>query len=851
VRSYLVMNERTIFLEALEKDNPEQRSGFLDEVCAGDTELRQRVEMLLAAHNDAGSFLEKTPEELGVESEFRQTVERTSEQSGSDASDEAWRSLLKPSDNPNRIGVLGPYEIDELVGRGGMGVVLRAHEPKLSRTVAVKLLAPELALNPVAVQRFLREARAAAAVSHDHVVAIHSIDDESHPPVIVMEFIQGQSLQQKIDKVGALDVKSILRIGMQTAAGLAAAHRQGLVHRDVKPANILLENGIERVKLTDFGLARAVDDISMTRTGQITGTPQYMSPEQAQGLRVDHRTDLFSLGCVLYAMCTGRAAFRADSAVAVMHRVVHDVPKPIRDVNEDMPDWLCEIVDKLLAKNIDERFSSAEEVEDLLSRHLAHLQQPTSVPQPERIVGTTDSSITPEVAFTSEQKQLDSSHGHVTVPRWLLWKFPTWTPLVLIVILFAIKMLADYGPRSLPGFPELAIIFTFVIAAPLAIAMLVSKWLRHRFGNDDVRDQGSHQGFWLVLFALVPIVAAGIAGGASGGNGPTGQIVAMLIAMLAAMFLLKKRRDMGQEPLSPNARPGQPGGVSSESDVAVPKWLLRPFPLWLPLVVFPTLCGIQLLSDYGPELPPRLGALTSSFKFVVVPLLIGAMFLSKWLRARAGVVVAKNDESSRRAGVFAVWVAVAIGAAVVASDVMGIEKRSGPIMIAAAIAWAVYCLRTRNSGQGTGASSDVSRDPKPEDAGQDQLGRFVDISEELETDVRSVGTIMMLVGMATFFSPLATYIISDQVEIPFVEGVLGFFMLSALLVFPIAMRAAYDLLWLPITRRRPGSAVLLATTLAVVPWNPLLVLLLPWTIPAYHRVRRSDVRDLIGRTAAK
>ena len=123
----------------------------------------------------------------------------------------------------------------------------------------------------------------------------------------------------------------------------------------------------------------------MTKTGQITGTPQYMSPEQAQGQRVDHRTDLFSLGCVLYAMCTGQAAFRANSAVAVMHRIVHDTPRPIRELNPDIPDWLCEIVDKLLAKDPDDRFTSAEEVADLLGRHLAHLQQPDSVPLPARV----------------------------------------------------------------------------------------------------------------------------------------------------------------------------------------------------------------------------------------------------------------------------------------------------------------------------------------------------------------------------------------------------------------------------------------------------------------------------------
>lgn len=365
-----------IFNSAADIDSPEKRSAYLDQACGGDLSLRAEVEALLRHDADAGSFLEKPPEEL--EASMESDVSRVDP-------DETWRDLLTPSDAPDCIGALGTYQIIELVGRGGMGIVLRARDPKLNRIVAIKLLAPELAANTIAVRRFLREAQAAAAVSHDHVVTIHAIVEQARPPLLVMELVDGQSLQQKIDRDGALDVKSILRIGMQTAAGLAAAHRQGLVHRDIKPSNILLENGIERVKLTDFGLARAVDDIGFTRTGQITGTPQYMSPEQAQGQRIDHRTDLFSLGCVLYAMCTGCAAFRADSAVAVMNRVVHNAPRPIRELNEDIPEWLCDIVGKLLAKDAADRFESAGDVEELLGGHLAHLQQPDSVPQPVRV----------------------------------------------------------------------------------------------------------------------------------------------------------------------------------------------------------------------------------------------------------------------------------------------------------------------------------------------------------------------------------------------------------------------------------------------------------------------------------
>ncbi|RQV94632.1 hypothetical protein EH220_07100, partial [bacterium] len=310
-------------------------------------------------------------------------------------------SFLEPCDKSDRIGKLGVYEIIEVIGQGGMGIVLRAYDTKLRRTVAVKVLAPELAANPMAVKRFLSEAQKAAAVVHDHVVTIHAVDDTHRPPFLVMEFIEGQTLQQKIDREGALQLKPILRIGTQIAEGLAAAHRRGLIHRDVKPANILLENGVERVKITDFGLARATDDVKVTQSGCVTGTPLYMSPEQACGESIDRRSDLFSLGAILYAMCTGRPAFRADNHLAVMRRVCEDTPRPIRELNPDVPDWLVSIIDRLLEKEPDRRFPNADELADLLGRHLAHVQTPGEVllpvPLPTSAAKVSESSPTPRL----------------------------------------------------------------------------------------------------------------------------------------------------------------------------------------------------------------------------------------------------------------------------------------------------------------------------------------------------------------------------------------------------------------------------------------------------------------------
>ena len=205
---------------------------------------------------------------------------------------------LAPSEDPRMLGRLGNYEVSGVVGAGAMGVVLKATDPSLDRAIAIKVLSPHLASSGAARKRFAREAKAAAAVLHSNVIPIHSVSNDHSLPYLVMPYVRSTSLQKRIDQDGALPTNEVLRIASQVAAGLAAAHAQGLVHRDIKPANILLEQGVERVAITDFGLARAVDDASLTRTGFIAGTPQYMSPEQSRGDSIGQRSDLFSLGSV-------------------------------------------------------------------------------------------------------------------------------------------------------------------------------------------------------------------------------------------------------------------------------------------------------------------------------------------------------------------------------------------------------------------------------------------------------------------------------------------------------------------------------------------------------------------------
>jgi WD40 repeat protein/serine/threonine protein kinase len=351
---------------------------------------RARLESHAASESwwfDARRFLE--PESAGGST--RRPDERPSEELRTDDAteraelpfdDSVVLRLLAGPDGPGGAARLGSYEIAEAIGAGGMGVVFKAFDNALNRFVAIKVLAPTLASSAAARRRFAREAKAAAAVTHEHVIAIFAVDTSGPLPFLVMPLISGSSLQERIDRDGPLQVREIVRIGMQTASGLASAHAQGLVHRDIKPANILLENGVGRVKITDFGLARTIDEASLTQSGVVAGTPQYMSPEQARGEPIDARADLFSLGSVLYAMCTGHSPFRAETMMAVLRRVSDDDPRPIRAINPEIPAWFEAVVAKLLAKDPAARFQSAAEVAELLTRCLAYLEDPDRLPIP-------------------------------------------------------------------------------------------------------------------------------------------------------------------------------------------------------------------------------------------------------------------------------------------------------------------------------------------------------------------------------------------------------------------------------------------------------------------------------------
>jgi formylglycine-generating enzyme required for sulfatase activity len=298
-------------------------------------------------------------------------------------------SFLAPRQADDELGRLGGFRILKILGHGGMGVVFQGEDPKLGRKVAIKAMLPHLAGSKSSQERFLREARTAAALEHDHIVPILQVGEDRGAPYIVMPFLKGEPLDARLQREKKLPLAEVLRLGAEIAEGLAAAHEQGLIHRDIKPGNIWLEaspgrkSGEYRIKILDFGLARATSgEHHLTQTGAVIGTPAYMAPEQAQSQNIDGRADLFSLGVVLYRLSTGAMPFRGHDTMSTLLSLAMDNPKPPRELNADVPEELSNLVMKLLEKKPAERIGSASEVVQALQVIANRLAPATMVPVP-------------------------------------------------------------------------------------------------------------------------------------------------------------------------------------------------------------------------------------------------------------------------------------------------------------------------------------------------------------------------------------------------------------------------------------------------------------------------------------
>jgi serine/threonine-protein kinase len=323
---------------------------------------------------------------------------------------------------------LGRYTIQSELGRGAMGVVYKATDTALERTVAVKTV--NMALEREGADkyeaRFYQEARAAGSLNHPNIVTVYDVGKEANVAYMAMEFIEGVELRSLLGEGRALPVSQAVSIAVQVAEGLAYAHQHGVVHRDIKPANIMVvANG--PVKITDFGIARmraAADEL--TQTGMMLGSPKYMSPEQVIGKRADHRSDIFSLGVILYEMLTGTAPFNGENVTALMYQIVNFAPPAPSAVKAAVPELLNFIVAKMLAKPLEERYQSAQDLAQDLRNCERQISAPTAITQPLRPLGLA-SGPQPELAVTQAQavvmaqtlnrtRQQDAKPGETTVP---------------------------------------------------------------------------------------------------------------------------------------------------------------------------------------------------------------------------------------------------------------------------------------------------------------------------------------------------------------------------------------------------------------------------------------------------
>src|SRR5215472_5699629 len=351
-----------LLLQSALEHPPAERGEFLRRTCGEDAELEREVRSLLTSQEQAGSFLESPAIQLAAQ-------ELAGEQSKDTLSADlpVGPTLRRTADS--FLGrIVSNYRLEERLAAGGMGVLYRATDLKLGRSVAVKVLSRQLAPEENAKARFLREARAASVLDHPNIGAIHHIEEQDGELFIIMALYQGETLKQRLKK-GPLPVGEALQVLRQIALGLEAAHRAGIVHRDIKPANVLrTDDGI--VKILDFGLAKLTSDsqaTAVTQTGETMGTVLYMSPEQLRGQVVDARSDLWSFGVVAYELLAGVTPFPADSSAATAMRILNEELPPLAGVS-GVPDWLGELVTQLLRKAPGERPQSAGEVLSRLDR---------------------------------------------------------------------------------------------------------------------------------------------------------------------------------------------------------------------------------------------------------------------------------------------------------------------------------------------------------------------------------------------------------------------------------------------------------------------------------------------------
>jgi serine/threonine protein kinase len=334
----------------------------------------------------------------------------------------------------NLVGkTLGNYQIVAEIGRGGMAVVYRAYQPSLNREVAIKVLPPQFTFDQQFVERFVREAQAAASLRHPHIIVIHDVAEQNGLYYIVMELLTGRTLRQLIEQEGALPPARAARLVEQIASALDYAHRRGFVHRDVKPDNIFVDQG-DRVTLTDFGIAKAAWGTQLTKTGMLVGTPQYMSPEQAQGEDVGPATDIYALGIVAYQMLSGRVPFQGTTPHAILYQQIHELPPPLRSVRSGLPPAVDSVLNAALAKEPRARYASAGKFAQALATTVAG-----GAPVPPPVPPTPRPGAPPARAARAPTRPAPPRR------RSLLWLWALAAVAVVVVVLVVILLLTG-GP---------------------------------------------------------------------------------------------------------------------------------------------------------------------------------------------------------------------------------------------------------------------------------------------------------------------------------------------------------------------------------------------------------------------